>query len=361
MRCFLTADLFGPDVLLHALQLLPNSNIAVLAQCCTELAEAAEETAERRVAACGSRHLHRAGEPWLRTLRTLEAKQARRMALAVQTLVLRRRVLGGGHPDCGASLLDIAQLYILAAQYTEAGGVARRARALARAPAERAECMLLQADALKWGGAPAAARALAEQAWELYAVLPGHRADCARALFRAAEAEEALGHPHQALHLLRSAAPVAADTFGEKSELFCSILGLQGRVLVECVAQPRAGLPLLRQSLAISRELYGNADFNVAAAMNALASAFTHLGRHAEGLHLFEQSNAITEEAFGHAHVEVASGKYNTALCLCQLGRHSEALVYAQAALAIECRVLGSAHPHTKASVALQEALLRDA
>ncbi len=102
-----------------------------------------------------------------------------------------------------------------------------------------------------------------------------------------------------------------------------------------------------RDSLAIRREVLGDAHPETAESYNNLASCLGDQGKHALALPLFRRALAVFRRSLGEEHQRTALGYNNVAACLEGLGDHPGALSAYRKALAIDRRVLGEDHPDT--------------
>jgi len=350
-RSLLTEDFLPGEVLRLVLGFPGNADVAAAAQCCRELAAAAERAAEARVRGTprdvrlcwDPARLHRDGEPWLRTLCTLQALQTRSVALARRTLTLRRRALGAHHLDVAASLFDVAVALRGRGRYEQAAAAARLGLDVQERRRVRVgAAAVLLAGMLQLAGRPGAALAPAERGCRA-AEAHGTVEELATARLVYAQVLHTLHRQDEALRAVRSAQTLSAAAVGEASLLHTEALGLAGRVL-RFLGQRAEALLWQRRAVALRGEMYGQQHPSVAAALTELAGTLRSAGRLPEALRAYRRALATVRSTQPAHHPNVAVGEMNVARCLRSAGRYAKALRHAQAALRLRRRALPPGH-----------------
>ncbi|MER6383717.1 FxSxx-COOH system tetratricopeptide repeat protein, partial [Streptomyces sp. NPDC001233] len=147
--------------------------------------------------------------------------------------------------------------------------------------------------------------------------------------------------------LLPHVQAMAARQHGaESAGKLAALLG-QGAFYLWARGQANHALPLMHQTLDITKAALGSGHPITAIRLNNLASAYNALGRHAEALPLAQQALQVTEAALGLHHPTTAIRLNNLASMYMDVGRHAEALPLAQQALQVTEAALGPHHPTT--------------
>jgi tetratricopeptide (TPR) repeat protein len=108
---------------------------------------------------------------------------------------------------------------------------------------------------------------------------------------------------------------------------------------------------LLRQSLALTEQVFGPQHPNHGASLHALAMLLSRQGRYAEAEELLRQSLAVVEQALGPQHPDYGSSLHELARVLERQGRFVEAEGLLRQSLALKEPTLGPRHPDYGASL----------
>ncbi len=129
------------------------------------------------------------------------------------------------------------------------------------------------------------------------------------------------------------------------------ISGAAYLVAITLNAQGESGeaLGLLELARERSRDVAGRWEERLSI-INALASALSARGRHAEALAARQEALAMVTEGYPEGHVRIAQTRNNLASDLNLVGRTEEALLHFGEALAIMRDALGDAHPSVAAA-----------
>ncbi|MFO8233093.1 MAG: serine/threonine-protein kinase [Longimonas sp.] len=181
--------------------------------------------------------------------------------------------------------------------------------------------------------------------------LDGQPAVQARLLDVIGEVYLNLGRYDAAQPLLEQSLAIRREVFGARhAEVATSLDHLA--LLHEKRGEYEAAERLSRQALSLRRALYGNDHPDVAESLNRLAGLLMHKGAFEEAEPLYRASLTIRQRLFGDDHEEVAITRSDLALLLNHRGQFEEAEAHARRALAAHRRNY-EAKPHPNVAATL--------
>ncbi|HWB79826.1 MAG TPA: tetratricopeptide repeat protein [Nannocystaceae bacterium] len=151
-----------------------------------------------------------------------------------------------------------------------------------------------------------------------------------------------LGKPDAALQVI-ALGRAALERVPADRDLAADLWSRDGVAHRQAGRYPQA-IEAFEKALAQRREVHGDADPSVAAALNDLAIARASLGQLDQALQEHERARAIREQALGADHPEVAMSFDNIGTVLAKMGRLDDALTNVRKGLALRERVLGPEH-----------------
>jgi tetratricopeptide (TPR) repeat protein len=125
--------------------------------------------------------------------------------------------------------------------------------------------------------------------------------------------------------------------------------------------RPEEAVPLLRESLAITRQLYGQRHRDVAISLNTLSNALRATGDFAGAEAAVREAMAINTALYGPEHSRVALNENSLAALLGQEGRSEEAIPVFRRSIALFTRTEGPDDQNTLIAVSNLGRVLRDA
>jgi tetratricopeptide (TPR) repeat protein len=273
-----------------------------------------------------------------------------------EALAIRRRVLGVDHPDTAASLIELAFNLDARGQYAEAEPLLREALAICRRVLgddhpQTATSLNNLARNLDARGKYSEAEPLLRQALEINRhVLGAEHADTANSLNNLALNLDARGQRAAAEPLLREALEIYRRDLGTDHPQTVSILN---NLAVNLANQGKYSdaEPLLRQALVIRRRVLGADHPDTAISLINLAANLHERGQYAAAEPLSREALAIHRRVLGADHPQTVSILNNLAVNLDDQGKYSDAEPLLREALAIRRRVLGTDHPDTATSL----------
>jgi tetratricopeptide (TPR) repeat protein/CHAT domain-containing protein len=229
-------------------------------------------------------------------------------SLCTRVLSIREKILGGGHPDVAAVLMDLASVYGGQRRYAEARPLYERA-------------LSIREEALD----------------------PEHP-DVGRSLLGLAGAYRSLSDYDTAeLFYKRSLSVFEQALDPEHPHVARSLNNLAGLYLDQ--GKYAEAEPLYRRALAIKEKTRGPEHSDVAVCLNNLAILYWYQGRYAEAERFYRRALAILEQVLGSEHPSVAGSLNNLAILCVDQGKYAEAEPLYKRALAIWEKLLGPEHP----------------
>jgi len=230
--------------------------------------------------------------------------------LYVQALNLMKELLGERHLDVATSLNNLASLYYKIGNYTQATG------------------LLLKALNLR------------------QELLGDRHRDVAQNLNNLALLYYAIGNYSQAEPLYAQALNLRKELLGERHPDVAQSLNNLA-LLYYAIGNYSQAEPLYVEALNLRKELLGERHPDVAQSLNNLAALYYTIGKYSEAEPLYVQALNLRQELLGDRHPLVATSLNNLAGLYRSIGKYSEAEpLYVQALEICEER-LGEEHPNT--------------
>jgi len=276
------------------------------------------------------------------------------LPFAQRCLAIRKRALGPEHPDVGASLNNLADLYLAQGDYPRALPLFERSlaileRALGPNHPDVATSLNNLADLYLAQGDYPRALPLFERSLAIRerALGPNHP-DVAASLNNLARLCRAQGDYPRALPLYQRSLAIWERALGPNHpRVAASLNNLAGLFLAQG-DYPRA-LPLSKRSLAIWERALGPDHPDVARSLNNLAGLYQAQGDYPHAVRLSERCVAILEGSLGSNHPDVARSLKNLAALYRAQGNYPRALSLLERASAIAEATLGRDHPDAQA------------
>jgi tetratricopeptide (TPR) repeat protein len=230
-----------------------------------------------------------------------------------RALDIRRRHLGGEHPDVARAMHDLGFF-------------------------------------LGKSGKPAEAQPLLEKALAIFRqVLGEDHPDTARGYDNLADNLKDQGRYAEALTLYEKALAICRQVLGEDHPLTAS--GYNNLALnLHAQGRYAEAQPLYEKALAICRQVLGEDHPDTAQSYNNVASNLQAQGRYVEAQPLYEKALAIRRKVRGEDHPDTAQSYNNVAGSLRDQRQCTEAQPLFEKALAIRRQALGEDHPRTATS-----------
>jgi eukaryotic-like serine/threonine-protein kinase len=286
-------------------------------------------------------------------------------SLIEKAFALRKATLPAGHPDLARSLISLAAVHQLAADYPTAERLARQGLAELRAAGADPPSIAAALERLAFirsdQGAYDEALALYDQALERRRAA-GRPDDMAlqRIRYQMATIRFQLGDYQEASRLYQGLADASRDVPPEAGSLLPWALAGLGAVfsmqgdLAGAEAKLREALPLLRQRL-------GDANPALADFQRILATVLARRGRLDEAETLYRDCLKVYRASYGPDHHEVAKTLFDLADLERRRGRLAEAHAAIEECLRILRSLLPPNHPHVgRATGGLAQILLAE-
>ena len=229
--------------------------------------------------------------------------------LAERALAINEKLLGGAHPDLGASLANLATVLRLRGEYQAARPLLDRALAI-----------------------------------QEQALGPSHP-DVARTLTVSGALAADTGDLKAAQQLNERALSIRERALPPGDPAVAENLNALG-VIRERMGDASGGRDHHERALAIREQAFGAEHPDVAASLNNLANISIDTGDYATARSLHERALAIREKALGPNHPDVAMSLNNLAIAVRDLGDHAAAWWLLERVLAIWERASGPEHPN---------------
>jgi CHAT domain-containing protein/tetratricopeptide (TPR) repeat protein len=281
-----------------------------------------------------------------------EGRYAESAALIERELELRRRLLGGSHPEVAATINNLALALAEQGDYARAELLHREALAIRRDVLGEddpvvAESLNGLAAVLRSAGEFAEAEELSREALAIHRRALGdeHR-DVALSLSHLAHFLYTQGDYAGAEPLFREALAIQRKVFGgDHIEVAAGLNNLA--TLLKVQGDYAEAEPLYREALAAVRNVLGDEHPYVATSLNNLAYLLKAKGDYAEAEPLFHEAIAMKRKLLGEEHPSVATSLHNLAALLRAKGDYEEAEQVFHEALAMRRKFLGDEHPDT--------------
>ena len=144
--------------------------------------------------------------------------------------------------------------------------------------------------------------------------------------------------------LLRESLAIRREILGGKHRDVAAILNALGALLQRAGRMDEAEL-VMREALAIRREVLGPDDPDVASTLNNLGMILRGKGDIASAAPILREALDLRRQKLGNDHPDVVIQTVNVARVLEDLGDHAASEKYAREALATRRRILGPEHP----------------
>lgn len=279
-----------------------------------------------------------------------ESKYKEAIPLAQRALALAEREFGPNHPEVGAALNNLAELYEGVGRYAEAEPLFRRDLAITekvRGPDHPDVALSLNNLALLYDdqGRYAEAEPLAKRSLAIREKSLGPNSpEVANSLNSLGAIYDNLGRYPEAEPLYVRSLGIRERVLGPDHPDVGSALNNLGS-LYESEGRYDAAEPLYKRAAAILEKALGPDDPNVGATLNNLALLYKLEGRYAEAEPLYKRDRAINEKAFGVDHPNVAGSIGNLAMLYYEQGRYAEAEPLFKTSLEKRQRALGDKNP----------------
>ena len=166
----------------------------------------------------------------------------------------------------------------------------------------------------------------------------------AQSLFDLARTEFLRFNLKDAEPLLRESLAIRRELLGDKHRDTAAILNALGALLQRGGRLDEAE-PVMREALAIRREVLGPSDPDVASTLNNLGMILRSKGDLTNAAPMLLEALQLRREKLGNDHPDVVIQTVNVARVLEDLGDHAGSEKYAREALATRRRILGPEHP----------------
>jgi tetratricopeptide (TPR) repeat protein len=226
----------------------------------------------------------------------------------VQSLEMKKRLLGTEHSDVASSLNNLATLYRTQGRY------------------DQAETLYVQ-------GLEISER-----------LLGAEHLDVANSLNNLAEIYRDQGKYNQAEPLYVQALEMSKRLSGEEHPAMANILNNLAMLYVAQGKYEKAE-PLYVQSLEMRKHLLGAEHPTVGSSLNNLAELYRNQGKYEQAELLYMQALELNKQLSGEDHPGVAQNLNNLALLYCSQGKYEKAEPLYVQALEMKKRFLGEEHP----------------
>lgn len=168
-----------------------------------------------------------------------------------------------------------------------------------------------------------------------------------------AELRGVLGRVYTNLGLYDQATPVLRQSLAQRKSLYgdrhLAVAEAMDRLGISLMKQDRTeeAEQLLRGALAQRREFAGNVDTATATSLDHLATVLQQRDNYPAADTLFREALNVRRAAYGKEHELVASSLNNLALLLTEQGNYEAAEPLFRDALAMDLRLFGEKHPRT--------------
>jgi tetratricopeptide (TPR) repeat protein len=266
-------------------------------------------------------------------------KHAQAIALREKVVALQREIFGAGHEQVAVSLRNLAWMH--EARDDLPAAVKARQEVLAILTKLYGDRDWRVTDA-RWD-------------LELLKLLAGLDAEARRRLRRAEAANREVvrlrqaGRPREALPLMRQALAIRKELLGEAHPHYAASLNSLA-TLYWALGEYGKALPLHERARDLRKRLLGEAHPLYAQSLSNLAGLYQALGEYGKALPLFEQARDLTKR-LGEAHPDYAASLNNLALLYQALGEYGKALPLFEQARDLCKRLLGEAHAHYATSL----------
>jgi CHAT domain-containing protein len=278
-----------------------------------------------------------------------EGKFAEALSVAEEIFEIQKQVLGELHPDCAASLNNLAVLCEVTGNLTRAELLHRHVLELRRAvlgerhPEYATSLNNLGVLHFSMGNC-AAAEPLCKQACEIEkSVLGDQHPSYAASLNNLAVIYRNLGDYASAEPLYRQSMKIDVATQGRQSPAYATSLNNMA-ALYESMGDYIRAEKLYRQALAIRRSAMGEQHPDYAISLNNLAGCYAENGEFSLAETLYRDAIEIETSNLGEQHPNLATSLNNLALLHQQNGDYIRAKPLHQQALTIRKAVLGEQH-----------------
>jgi CHAT domain-containing protein/tetratricopeptide (TPR) repeat protein len=279
-----------------------------------------------------------------------EGRPGKGVPLAKETLAVRRRLLGEGHPDSITALNNLAMLYQATGEHGQARELFEQARdlrkkALGEGHPDYAQSLNNLAGWYQNRGEYVRARALLEQARDLFKQALGEsHPRYATSLNNLAGVHRSTGEYGRARDLYEQARALRKKALGERDPAYAASLNNLGGLYREMGEYERAR-PLLEQARALTRKTRGEDHPAYAASLNNLAALYQETGEYGRARVLFEQARALIRKTRGEDHPRYATALNNLAILYQDTGEYERARDLFEQARALARKTRGEDHP----------------
>ncbi len=281
-----------------------------------------------------------------------------------QALSLRRKALGGQHPETAKSLFHVGDVLRKQDHFAESESLFRQALAIQRKSlgshhAETTLTLNALAAAISQQGRLKEGEALFRESLSIQQKAFGSQhPEIAKTLDDLALVLREQGNYAESEALCRQALSLDEENFGtEHPETASAMAALAG--ILKTDGKVAEAETVRRRELELRRRLLGNEHPEVADSMMNLATLIADQRRFSEAEVLERDALAMKKRFLGDEHLDVALSISNLGSLLCQEGRWGEAESLYREALAIRRKRLGSQHAHVAYSLSDLAAVLQ--
>ncbi len=226
----------------------------------------------------------------------------------LQSITIRKKVLGKEHPDFAASLNSLANLYKEMGQY------------------EKAEPLYLESKAIR------------------EKVLGKDHPDFAASLNNLANLYKEMGQYEKAKTLLLEAIAIREKVPGKEHPDYAQSLNNLARLYMD-MGQYEKAESLYLEARTIREKVLGKEHPDYVASMNNLAVLYANMGQYEKAESLFFEAKAIREKVLGKEHTDYAASLNNLGSLNKDMGRYDKAEPLFLEAKIIWGKVLSKEHP----------------
>jgi CHAT domain-containing protein/Tfp pilus assembly protein PilF len=271
-------------------------------------------------------------------------------AAVLESLGIRKEILGEDHLDYAISLSSLARLHLAMGDYARAEPLCRQIteiakKALGEDHPQYASSLNNLATLYRMMGDHARAEPLARQALEIQKTATGeNHLEYATTLHNLALLYEAMGDYARAEPLARQALELTKKALGVHHPDYAQSLDNLAGLHLAMGDYARAE-PLRREALELTKKALGESHPEHATSLNNLAMLYWAMGDYARAEPLSRQALEITKKALGEGHPQYATNLANLALLYQAMGDYARAEPLARQALEIRKKALGEGHP----------------